>query len=79
MIILAYPITITLDVNFTDGRASRVHFAAVLGIALMIASLWSLILNQIPQKLIWKNIAVFLKKLSAWSSKPCLISRRGIP
>ena len=63
MIILAYPITITLDVNFTDGRASRVHFAAVLGIALMIASLWSLILNQIPQKLIWKNIAVFLISL----------------
>jgi hypothetical protein len=63
MIILAYPITVTLDVNFTDGRASRVHFAAVLGIALMIASLWSLILNQIPQKLIWKNIAVFLISL----------------
>jgi hypothetical protein len=63
MTILAYPIAITLDVNFTDGRASRVHFAAVFGIALIISSLWSLILNQIPQKLIWKNIAVFLISL----------------
>jgi hypothetical protein len=61
--IFAYPTAITLDVNLTDGRASRVHFAAAFGTALIIASLWAIVLNTIPRKIAWKKITVLLLSL----------------
>lgn len=39
--ILAYPSALTLSVNIIDGRASRVHFAASLGTAIILSCLWN--------------------------------------
>ncbi|NCQ95268.1 MAG: hypothetical protein GPJ13_08900 [Microcystis aeruginosa W11-06] len=43
MMFLAYPSAILLDVNIIDGRASRVHFPAVMGTTLVMGSLWNLV------------------------------------
>lgn len=43
LIILAYPSAILLDVNMIDGRASRVHFSAVIGTSILMGSLWNLL------------------------------------
>jgi hypothetical protein len=37
LLVLAYPLTFTIDVNNIDGRDSRVHFAAVVGAAWLVA------------------------------------------
>jgi len=48
MLILAYPLTFTVRAYALSGRDSRVHFGAVLGAALLWASIWyaALILAQ---------------------------------
>jgi hypothetical protein len=50
MTLLSYPPALLLSVKFIDGRASRVHFSAVLGTTIVIASLWKLLLLKMDQK-----------------------------
>lgn len=59
MTILAYPAVILLNIHDVDGRASRVHLAAVLGTGLIVACLWTWFVNLIPRHQLWKNFAVF--------------------
>ena len=39
MVCLAYPLTLTVPASIIDGRGSRVHFAAVVGAALLVSCL----------------------------------------
>lgn len=41
MTILGYCTAFMLDINLVDGRASRVHFAASLGMSIMFACVWA--------------------------------------
>ena len=45
MLILAYPLTFTVDVSSVDGRDSRVHLAAALGASWLVASAGTLVLQ----------------------------------
>jgi hypothetical protein len=63
MIFMAYPTAITLSVYEVNGRASRVHFAASIGAALITGCLWILFLHVVPNQKIWKNIVIFFLSL----------------
>jgi uncharacterized membrane protein YhaH (DUF805 family) len=63
MIFLSYPTAITLSVYDINGRASRVHFAAVIGASLIAGCLWTLLLHIAQNKKSWKKIIIFLISL----------------
>lgn len=72
MIVLAYPSAILLDVNIIDGRASRVHFPAVIGSTLMMGSLCNLLFfitysKQFLKPIIKVIISTYLAFLVAFS------------
>lgn len=58
--ILAYPSALTLSVNIIDGRASRVHFAAVLGTTIILSCLWTGLLLKYNQHKLFKKLTIFL-------------------
>jgi len=63
MTVLAYPSALIVSVNFIDGRASRVHFAAALGTTIILSCLWSgLIIKNNQQKLL-NRLTIFLLSL----------------
>ncbi|MFN5513632.1 MAG: hypothetical protein ACK5CA_02490 [Cyanobacteriota bacterium] len=63
MTVLAYPPALLLSVTMIDGRASRVHFAAVLGTTIIVAGLWALLLLKIYPQKIWRRIIPLLVAL----------------
>ena len=44
LLILSYPLTLTVPANIVEGRGSRVHFAAVVGASILCACVCSIIL-----------------------------------
>jgi hypothetical protein len=61
MTILAYPSALTVSANIIDGRASRVHFAAILGTTIVLSCLWNfLIIKNKSQKMLKKLTIFFL-------------------
>ncbi|MFM6324407.1 MAG: hypothetical protein ACKPH1_00750 [Microcystis panniformis] len=72
MMFLAYPSAILLDVNIIDGRASRVHFPAVIGTTLVMGSLWNLLFiitysKQFLRPIIKGILSTYLALLLAFS------------
>jgi len=63
MIFLAYPTAITLSVSATDGRASRVHFAAVMGSSLIVSCFWVFLLKLASKSDLKTKVIVFLLSL----------------
>ena len=63
MTILAYPSALILSVNFIDGRASRVHFAAALGTTIILACCWSGLIIKNNQQKLFNRLAIFLLSL----------------
>ena len=58
MLILAYPLTFTVRAYAISGRDTRVHFAAVIGAALLLGSiLYAALL--LAQRYKWKKVLVF--------------------
>lgn len=47
MLVMAYPLTLTVRGYAVSGRDTRVHFAAVLGASVIIAVLWMLLLKTV--------------------------------
>ena len=58
MLILAYPLTFTVRAYAISGRDTRVHFGAVLGAALLWASIWYAALF-LAQRYRWKKVVAF--------------------
>ena len=50
MLVMAYPLTVILRPSAISGRATRVHLAAVVGAALMLASFFSLAYRSLHRK-----------------------------
>jgi len=61
--ILAYPSALTLSVNIIDGRASRVHFAASLGTAIILSCLWNYMIIKSSSKQVLRKLTIFLLAL----------------
>jgi positive regulator of sigma E activity len=61
--ILAYPSALTLSVNIIDGRASRVHFAASLGTAIILSCLWNYMIIKSGSKQALRKLTIFLLAL----------------
>ena len=58
MLILAYPLTFTVRAYAISGRDTRVHFGAVIGAALLWASIWYAALS-LAQRYRWKKVIAF--------------------
>ena len=58
MLILTYPLTFTIRAYALSGRDTRVHFGAVIGAAIVWASIWYLILAYVEHNK-KKKVAVF--------------------
>jgi hypothetical protein len=63
MTILAYPSALMLSVNVINGRASRVHFAASLGTAIILSCLWNYILTKSSSEQHLRKLTLFLLAL----------------
>ena len=63
MTILAYPSALTLSVNIIDGRASRVHFAAILGTTIVLSCLWNFLIIKNNSQEVFKKLTIFLLAL----------------
>jgi len=63
MTILAYPSALMLSVNIIDGRASRVHFAASLGTAIILSCLWNYIIIKSGSQQSLRKLAILLLAL----------------
>ena len=63
MNILAYPSALMLSVNVINGRASRVHFAASLGTAIILSCLWNYILTKSSSEQHLRKLTIFLLAL----------------
>lgn len=50
MLVLAYPLTFTTEPYFVYGRVTRIHLAAVAGTSLLIASLWMIVVEGLPNE-----------------------------
>ena len=60
MVLLAYPLVITLSIHETSGRASRVHFAAAFGASLVVGCLWTVFLRLSLDNKFWNKLILFL-------------------
>jgi len=63
MTILAYPSALMLSVNVINGRASRVHFAASLGTAIILSCLWNYMLTKSSSVQYLRKLTIFLLAL----------------
>jgi len=63
MTILAYPSALMLSVNVINGRASRVHFAASLGTAIILSCLWNYMLTKSSSVQYLRKPTIFLLAL----------------
>lgn len=63
MLVLAYPLTFTIRAYAVSGRDTRVHLAAALGAALIVACLWTLVLAGV-QRTTFRSIAT--AALAGW-------------
>jgi hypothetical protein len=63
MTILAYPSALTLSVNIIDGRASRVHFSAILGTTIVLSCLWNFLIIKNNSQEVFKKLTIFLLAL----------------
>ena len=63
MTILAYPSALTLSVNIIDGRASRVHFSAILGTTIVLSCLWNFLIIKNNSKTVFKKLTILLLAL----------------
>lgn len=63
MTILAYPSALTLSVNIIDGRASRVHFAAILGTTIVLSCLWIFMIIKNNSQQVFKKLSIFFLSL----------------
>jgi len=59
MTLLAYPSALMLPVSLIDGRASRVHFSAVIGLSLFMACAWSFLLVRARGHSFLKKLTIF--------------------
>ncbi|WLT38652.1 hypothetical protein NON20_02205 [Synechocystis sp. B12] len=60
MTILAYPSALLLSVHDINGRASRVHFSAALGITLILACIWGIAFYITHLHKFWHTLLILL-------------------
>jgi hypothetical protein len=65
MLVMAYPLTFTIDATITNGRNTRVHAAAVLGAAILLACAVQFLLMLLAKWKVWRLGILLVSLFSA--------------